>query len=135
MKKEFDPFIKFLKKELKRLKRDYLTQEEVMNSLLDNRLEVEDDQMDDLLSLLMELGILKNELDFGDNDDVDFDYLQNEVGKSKKKSTSKEIDFDEDDFEKSSNLDDIDDAEITEDIDSEDDEDFIDEDLEGLGDW
>ncbi|AKF40923.1 RNA polymerase sigma factor [Mycoplasmopsis canis] len=135
MKKEFEPFITFLKKEMKRMKRSKLTQEEVMEALLKNRLEVEDEQMDDLLFELVDLGILDNELDSGDTDDVNLDELQEEVSKSPKTTKKSKEHFDDDEFESNnnSNLDDLDDAHMT-DIDDDDDEDY-DDSLEGLGDW
>lgn len=134
MKKEFKPFITFLNKEKKRLKKDFLTQEEVMDALLANSLEVQDEQMDDLLAELIAEKILKNDNDLHDNDDVNFDDFQNEISQSKFTKNNKN--FDDDDFGtlEVKSFDELDDNELNLDEDDEDD-DYIDEDLENLGNW
>ncbi|WP_322949546.1 RNA polymerase sigma factor [Mycoplasmopsis cynos] len=134
MKKEFKPFITFLNKEKKRLKKDFLTQEEVMDVLLANSLEVQDEQMDDLLAELIAEKILKNDNDLHDNDDVNFDDFQNEISQSKFTKNNKN--FDDDDFGtlEVKSFDELDDNELNLDEDDEDD-DYIDEDLENLGNW
>nr|WP_318032820.1 sigma-70 family RNA polymerase sigma factor [Mycoplasmopsis cynos] len=123
-----------MNKEKKRLKKDFLTQEEVMDALLANSLEVQDEQMDDLLAELIAEKILKNDNDLHDNDDVNFDDFQNEISQSKFTKNNKN--FDDDDFGtlEVKSFDELDDNELNLDEDDEDD-DYIDEDLENLGNW
>ncbi|WGI37045.1 RNA polymerase sigma factor [Mesomycoplasma lagogenitalium] len=106
--KNYEILVEALKKELEKKKgkkNKFLTQEEVYKFINSKKYFVDDDEADDLFSLLLSEKILKPEVDEGDLEDVDEDDFKKEFKSSSKKSKSKknviddldDMDFDDDD--------------------------------------
>lgn len=143
MKKEFNAFITLLKSDMKKRKLKTLSQEQVMDFVMKQNLEVQDDEMDDLLSELIGLKILNPEQDSGDLDDVNLTDFESEVANSNPKKQVKDSMLEISDAELSETelevlqkeiLDDQDDEEIyvdtEDDLEDEDDKEELEEDDE-----
>ncbi|VEU70235.1 RNA polymerase sigma factor [Mycoplasmopsis glycophila] len=126
----FESIINFLKKELEKKKKDFFTQEEVFKILDKKGLSVDEDNIDEFIVALMDADIILDSVDYGDDDFISEEELENEVKKnSSKKSSknSKESKAQEKDEEE------LDDEEYLDEIENlpdfqDDDDDFVDED-------
>ncbi|MFU2192879.1 RNA polymerase sigma factor [Mycoplasma sp. 4079] len=104
---KFEEIINYMKRELKKHHKDYLTQEEVFDILSSKGLSIDEDTIDDFMSELKDNNIIIDDVDFGDNDDyTEADFEDVAPAKSKKSKKAKEKSLDDYDFEKLTDLDD-----------------------------
>ncbi|TNK84138.1 RNA polymerase sigma factor [Mycoplasmopsis pullorum] len=118
----------------KSLKKEHLSQEEVYNFLESKNLFIEDEDVaDELLQELMEIGIVEDHVDDGDENDVSFDDFEG-VSEKEKNKIKKEISADDEEDEE--NFKDFSDADLDSDVfddledledDFNEDEDFFDD--------
>lgn len=78
-REELLPVVDLISNHFESQKKTKLNQSEIFDYLDSIKVEVNDDSMDDLLDLLIEKGILKDESDFGDIDDVDMSDIADEI--------------------------------------------------------
>ncbi|WLP85886.1 RNA polymerase sigma factor [Mycoplasma seminis] len=126
---DYSTIIKYLKQQLKNKKKDYFTQDEIVDLLAAKDLFIDDAEFDDFLEELKDNNIISEEAEeYEDDDYSEEDFiadLKADKSSSKKASKSK---VEEDEDEEASKLDeDIDDINFDED--KEDDDDFGDDDF------
>ena len=78
-KKEINTLVSLLKKEAKKNNKKQISQADVYDYLDNLKIEVDDDSMDDVMSSLFESGLILDETDEGDLDDVSLNDLEDEL--------------------------------------------------------
>ncbi|MGV2393481.1 UNVERIFIED_CONTAM: hypothetical protein O8I53_11315 [Campylobacter lari] len=95
-KNELEPVVDLIVNHLKENKKNKMTQSEVFDYLDKIKTDVPDEDMDDLLDLLIEKGVLDDESDFGDLDDVELSDIADEIGDDE--DLDEEIDLDDEEL-------------------------------------
>ncbi|UUD35695.1 RNA polymerase sigma factor [Mycoplasmopsis caviae] len=79
---EIKSFVSMIKKHTRSIKKKQITQEEVYEYLDSIKVEIDDESMDEVLAQLFEAGLIIDESDEGDLDDVSLDDFDSEIEES-----------------------------------------------------